>query len=489
MAVGPLVYWWGGAGAAPPATPLDKFTPKFLVGNALAGDGTSVSVAGFNYILDPGDGSGLLLAFASANAEDIAIRPGTYAFPVPTVLNVPANVRVTGAGRGSTLISNVTFVLDSGASLSDLSFAASPGGTAITANAGRGLLRDLVVVGNNIGLNLLGPGSFLMDNVDILISTQVDSAVIVQGVVDLTCVGLRTTGSLRSLDIQGGRVTGYASSFTGANVALSLTGGGVSFSDSTFQAVGGFVMNIGDSTNCQFKGCSISGVNCLDFMTVTTLTGIVFDSCTLTGTTSCVSGLGAGSSNVRFRDCTMSSSGITFSTLGPVDTLVLADTEIRSSGASSVVLNTEAVITGSTFTSLAAAGLVLNVGGCRISDTIVTGVISAPSLSVFGSNSTFSGVFINGGGAIFGPGVDGCSMVNSKVDITTATPIPLAAVTVEGRGNTMGLITYTPPSIPSVHFTSTSSDNIVLSVVGFGANPTVVSDLGTGNEVAHSIGI
>src|SRR5512147_636115 len=69
-------------GAAPPAA-LDRFAPKVIVGNTLSGDSAlAYSTDGFNYVPDPGDGSGIAAAIAIlvalGFAADICIRPGTY---------------------------------------------------------------------------------------------------------------------------------------------------------------------------------------------------------------------------------------------------------------------------------------------------------------------------------------------------------------------------------------------------------------------------
>lgn len=491
MAVGPLVYWWGGTGSAPPVVASDKFTPKFLIGNAPAGDGTSPSVAGFNYILDPGDGSGILLAVAAITSGDIHIRQGTYAFPVGTTLNVPANVKISGAGRGNTLISNANFVLAAGASLADLSSAAPPGFAAVSASAAKGLLRDVSLFSTTVGISVGGTGVFSIENVDVTISTQVGPAILAGGAVEVVCQNLRTTGSLTSVDVQGAVFKCDNGSFVGASKAFNNKNGRVSFSNTTFQAVGGTVMTFGDITDSFFENCFVTGTNCMDFSSSNTCDGLTFDSCEFTGTTTCVTNLSPGGTarNVHFRDCRMTAGAITLSVPKDVFNFSILDTTVTSTGATAVFLNTEAFIRGSTFVSTGGAALVTIHPDCRVSDTVLRGLASTPALEVLSGNSSFSSVFVYGGGVHLGLNVDGCSFVNSRVDITAAAPVPLAAILVEGSGNTFGLITYTPAATPSVHFTAASANNIVLSVVGFGANPTVVSDLGTNNEVAHNIGI
>ena len=97
-------YIWpeGGGGG------LDRFAPKYLVGNVPAGDSAvAYSTDGFVYIPDPGDGSGIAAALTGPDGPgDVYIRPGLYDLglgtePVPLV--ILANTRVQGAG-GSTII-------------------------------------------------------------------------------------------------------------------------------------------------------------------------------------------------------------------------------------------------------------------------------------------------------------------------------------------------------------------------------------------------
>ena len=97
-----------GSGPTPPGDSLDRFAPKYLVGNTNAGDPDTASTAGlaagFNYFPDTGNGAGIAAALVAANSNrgDVYIRPGTYNLgavgsPV-TPLAIPAGVRVQGAG-------------------------------------------------------------------------------------------------------------------------------------------------------------------------------------------------------------------------------------------------------------------------------------------------------------------------------------------------------------------------------------------------------
>ena len=92
------------------AATIDRFAPKYLVGNTANGDSpTAYSLDGFQYIPDPGDGTGIQTALGAAAAVpgDVWIRPGTYdlslnpgAVVCPMV--VPPGVLVQGAGGGET---------------------------------------------------------------------------------------------------------------------------------------------------------------------------------------------------------------------------------------------------------------------------------------------------------------------------------------------------------------------------------------------------
>jgi len=95
---------WVAFGGGPPPPGPDHQFPAIIVGNALAGDTTDVCD-----ILDPGDGTGLQSALTTAAygtignfAQDVYARPGVYG---PATFNVPAGVRLLGAGRGRTILS------------------------------------------------------------------------------------------------------------------------------------------------------------------------------------------------------------------------------------------------------------------------------------------------------------------------------------------------------------------------------------------------
>lgn len=496
MPAGPLVNWWGGVGGAPPPVPaLDKFTPKFLIGNATAGDGTSTSIAGFTYILDPGDGSGILQALALVTSGDIAIRPGLYAFPVPTTLNVPENVKITGAGRGTTLIANAAFSLAEGASLADMSVASGTGTTTVTVTAAsQGLLRDVSLASDFQAIHIVGPGIFSIENVDVILSEQEqsDSSVLVTDSAEVLCRNLQVSGGLASLEIRDSSIVrGVECSFTGALTALVVVDSTFSFTDTVFQSLGAEVVGIQDCLNSRFDSCAISGTNCVDLSATTILQGLNFTNCLLTASAACFVGLSTLGTvdNLHIRDSVLSAgSGSSLAALNLVTNFSVIDSTLTSTGATAVYLNTEANLRGCTISSTAGSACILDADNTRVSDCVLTGASGGYSLEVQAENCSFSGVFVYGGGVHLSTDAAQCSFVTSRVDITTAAPMPLAAVVVEGDWNTFGLITYTTQGIPSIHFAATATNNIVLSVIGRGAPLIPVVDLGFDNEVAHSAG-
>jgi len=151
----------GGGGQGPPGPPgPDHFAPKYLVGNVPAGDDpVAFSLNGFEYIPDPGDGTGIAFALTQPNGPgDVWIRPGTYdlgAGPVVAPLVIPAGVRVQGAGFTTNLVARAAgnqgvFAVGASASLRDLTIdaAASPaslGSDAVVLVAQGASLRDLSI--------------------------------------------------------------------------------------------------------------------------------------------------------------------------------------------------------------------------------------------------------------------------------------------------------------------------------------------------------
>src|SRR5512135_1790879 len=117
---------------AGPQNVADHFAPRIIVGNTPAGDPAIAQAAPFQYIPDPGDGTGIAAACAAAaiTPGDIWIRPGTYDFNLGAQagpIAIPPNTRVYGAGRTTTLVrgrstgNQGVFTLGAGAVLESLS--------------------------------------------------------------------------------------------------------------------------------------------------------------------------------------------------------------------------------------------------------------------------------------------------------------------------------------------------------------------------------
>lgn len=132
----------GSGGSSAPSQ--DRFAPKYVVGNALAGDSAAAYASGgFTFIEDPGDGTGIeaALALAAVTIGDIALRPGVYDFSTGAVvmpLSVPAGVRVSGSGAGSCELRSRTagdqgiFVLEGArAGVEDIAFTVQSSGEAL----------------------------------------------------------------------------------------------------------------------------------------------------------------------------------------------------------------------------------------------------------------------------------------------------------------------------------------------------------------------
>lgn len=144
---------------------IDRFAPRYLVGNVPAGDSNVPETGNFRYIPDPGDGSGLAQALleAAINPGDIWVRPGNYGPVGP--LNVPDNVVVKGAGIGLTIINGHTdtdqgvFILGENCSLQDMRII---GGSNVNIPPGAEALVTIPELGcwlSNIQVNLLTTGN------------------------------------------------------------------------------------------------------------------------------------------------------------------------------------------------------------------------------------------------------------------------------------------------------------------------------------------
>lgn len=116
-----MTIWVGGCsrgGGSSGGGDLDRFAPKYLVGNTTNGDPDTSSITGladgFTYIADIGNGAGIAtaLSLAAAVPGDIWVRPGTYNFTQPlapaAALTVPTGVRLIGSGPSTILTGRLT---------------------------------------------------------------------------------------------------------------------------------------------------------------------------------------------------------------------------------------------------------------------------------------------------------------------------------------------------------------------------------------------
>lgn len=186
-AIGSIVPPFGGSSGGGGGGGVDRFAPKYLVGNVANGDSaTAYSAGGFSYIPDPGDGTGIEAALLAADASapggvrgDVWIRPGTYdldAGSTASPLVIPSGVRVQGAGGSATIIlgrasgDQGVFVLRANAQLANLTVV----GQTSTSTTG------------SVAVVLIDGSGVLVENVAVNMNAQVgaimDTAILVQGV-------------------------------------------------------------------------------------------------------------------------------------------------------------------------------------------------------------------------------------------------------------------------------------------------------------------
>lgn len=90
---------------------IDRYAPKYMVGNVLAGDtAPTLELAGFHYFKDPGDGTGIAAAIAAMTAggiaADLCIRAGTYTRAAGLArFVIPTGCRVWSPG-GANIVTN-----------------------------------------------------------------------------------------------------------------------------------------------------------------------------------------------------------------------------------------------------------------------------------------------------------------------------------------------------------------------------------------------
>lgn len=162
----PEVHFPTPRAAGSTTTLTSMFAPRYLVGNVPNGDPAAAQAAPFQYIPDPGDGSGIAAALAAAAASPglIEVRAGTYDFNAGAVtgpLLIPAGTTLHGAGL-STLIKarsdggdQGVFTLDQRSSLQAMQVVAdrpgvpTGGHTAVVSIAGDDVLVTGVLVSAN----------------------------------------------------------------------------------------------------------------------------------------------------------------------------------------------------------------------------------------------------------------------------------------------------------------------------------------------------
>ena len=503
MPVGPFVFWAGGAGAAPPP-PLsaDRFSPKYLVGNFSAGDlAASTSFAGFVYIQDPGDGSGVAAALAQPNGlGDVYVRPGNYVGS--GTLTVPAGVRVVGAGSSATLFSGRTFVMDSKSTLAHVGVSTTTDFSVRSLAGASGIeLQDVVLASSG--------GSGCMQFTGGGFATPYPRAISVQRVSCSLNSGLGLhlrTGAVVSVDtltITGGDESIRSQTdatlfgrqiFTNTSqVCLHYLGhtglGRTSVQDSQFFSEDTTIVGEDDTANVSFTRCvmeNATGGTSMNFIGGT-LSNSVFQQCDIVS-----NGLGIESfsgSRVHFLDCRIASQSGSNATLD-----IATSSDISVSGGT--ITNTGPGLIS--FAPMTVTNLeVESTGGSSAASFF------GPGSSVI-TNSVFRSTVVSGGLIFDSPNnVFSASRVHGVVRYTTsaignsttgllvdATALGVAAVRVDGAANVFtGLRTRTAAAVSGLSLTASSQNNIVtvLSAIGPGVGGIAVLDVGIGNEIAHVI--
>lgn len=178
-AIGSIVPPFGGSSGG--GGGVDRFAPKYLVGNVANGDSaTAYNTDGFRYFPDPGDGTGIEAALAAASGVkgDVWIRPGTYdldAGAVTTPLTIPVGVRVQGAGDTATIIR--------GRSAGDQGVFVMLGNTQLATMTVEG--RTSASITGSVAVILIDGQGVLVENVAVTMNAQpdaiMDTAILVQG--------------------------------------------------------------------------------------------------------------------------------------------------------------------------------------------------------------------------------------------------------------------------------------------------------------------
>ena len=513
MDVGPIVFWSGGGGSAPPPTFSDKFAPKYLVGNALAGDGNSTSVAGFTYILDPGDGSGIQLALGQPNGSgDVYVRPGTYVPVNPLLLTVPAGVRVVGAGRSATLLTGITFTMQQGSSLEGMTVSFDSG-TGITATdpSSNITLTDLLLEVNGAasqGIYFAGPG---------FINAPFEQPIALNGVqIDITVPGavgvfadMGSFVTFKNLAISGGgeslRVEGDSAVFGLFGLFSDSSVAGVNCRNGTGSAPVRLEETVilsdisiqlqGKVDSFRFHNCYVIANTAAIEASTGEVTGLVCTGCTFIAPSDIV-GLGvSGTNQVIFDSCTFTASNGPCLTLGgSASDITLSSCQFNSNAGPALATTVAVTATGCTFRSSSSYAAEISGTGSNISGCTFISQGSAPqALSVSGTNNVFTGTYVLGPdvGANCSVLITGSGHIFSSLAATITDLVIPNAVSVSGNEVSLtSLRTSTPSALqPGVVFDISSSDNILLGLNARGpSTPIAVTDLGTGNEIAHVVG-
>lgn len=507
MPAGPLVNWWGGpGGVAPPAPPSDKFAPKYLVGNETSGDGTSASVAGFVYIQDPGDGSGIETALLQASGPgDVYVRPGTYVAAPAISVTVPTGVRVVGAGKELTLLTGINFILEPRASLSHLTSAVDSGdAVTLPFSAERCSLFEVRLELNGTATSGITMDSGLTWDAPYTESCRVERTEIeitVPTARGISCLG--GVVSFYELSIEGGAVSVYTEEntslvgsygyFTGTSTSgifcLANGGGSIRIADCSVESLGSAVALGGSLLGCRFENCILTGGSFGVDASMGALVDLVFSGCTITGDVG-VSGMSPPCEQIHFSSCNIEGRvGAAFAG-GAEDLHFEGSNLLGVTYALDVSLGVN--VSGCSFRSEAVACRVTGTYAILCGCTFVSQGISSYALDIDAPGTVISGA------TVIGPGIDalasviirsaGCTISSMLVDVQNrACP----AISVGGSENTLSAIrTLTDPGFPGVSFEVTSTNNILLglSAVGPGSTLLAVVDLGTTNEIAHIIG-
>lgn len=514
MFVGPLVYWWGGTGAAPPATPSDKFTAKYLVGNSVAGDGTSTSVAGFTYILDPGDGSGIQLALTQPSGfGDVYIRPGSYVAPAPQVLTIPSGVRVTGAGRAATVLTGIGFITNEASAIRDMTITVDTGiavqGVAPSVNME---ISDVLIELNGVattGMYFEGSGSVTppFDQLTSIDRVQVE-------ITALGAFGLHAnTGALlvfNELAINGGAeavraesdsaVFGSHGFFSGSSMAgiriLNGTGAAlVRIEECVVISTGTSVLLSGGVDACRFHNCFLIGVAAGINAVNCNLSNMACTGCTITAERAVVGLATFQSAQARFDACNLNGYNGSCVDIGSLGSgISFVDSSLQSNGSYALLSSSKVTASASTFTS--DTGIACSLNGVGSNNMVGCSFVSFGSspcvLEVTCPDNVFSGLFVMGpdAGAVASVRLSGSGSTFSSLSVTSLT-LGVPSVIVSGRECTLSTVrTITDVGQPGVIFDLTSTNNILLGLNarGPGSSLLAVSDLGVTNEMAHIIG-